>query len=72
MRYTVLATAAAFALALSLTPSFAAPATGGDNNTAEADAQHNSGTSNQCASILADRGSHSQGQVIACERRLGR
>lgn len=70
MRNTVLATAAAFALALSLTPSMAAPPRG-DNNTGQQEAQHNSGTSNQCATVLANRSAYGRGTVIACERRSG-
>jgi len=71
MRNTVLATAAAFALALSLTPSMAAPPRGGDNNTAQQEAQHNSGTSNQCATVLANRGAYGHGELSACQRRGG-
>ena len=64
MKTTVLAAVAAFALALSVAPTFAA----GNMGNQQAQRSESSNTYTQCANILANPAGYSKSDVAACRQ----
>ena len=68
MKTTVLAAVAAFALTLSVAPTFAA---GNSGNNQQAQSSESSNAVSQCANMLANPEGYPKSDVEACRRFLG-